>query len=178
MSKFWIATCLDSTYTYSTKEDAIGASKELAEANPNKPFYVLESCGFSVTSSKAEFHASEEKKPNNPLAVESTATEHDVVREEIRAQCSDQLRRACVMGDIAQVTRILSTGFVDVNEKDKDGRTVLMSACWNGRGEVVKYLISQGADVNVKDNGGLTVWDYATSSPFCSSSEIDELKRM
>lgn len=38
----------------------------------------------------------------------------------------------------------------DVNAQDDNGETALMRACANGKLEIVKYLISKGADVNAK----------------------------
>ena len=37
---------------------------------------------------------------------------------------------------------------ININKKDKSGRTPLFYACLNGNEAVVKYLVEHGADVN------------------------------
>ncbi len=44
----------------------------------------------------------------------------------------------------------------DVNATDKHGKTALIRAAEEGRPEVVKALIAQGANVNAKTNKGVT----------------------
>lgn len=44
----------------------------------------------------------------------------------------------------------------DINEKDKDGKTILMHACEKGRLDMVILLLANGADVNAKDKTGQT----------------------
>lgn len=48
----------------------------------------------------------------------------------------------------------------DVNAKDPEGHTPLMAAAIRGRDEVMKYLITRGADYRAVDNLGLSVLDY------------------
>jgi len=53
-------------------------------------------------------------------------------------------------------------GITDVNAKDEDGNTVLMHvASENTNSEIIKVLIDAGADVNAKNELGLTAKDYA-----------------
>jgi ankyrin repeat protein len=40
--------------------------------------------------------------------------------------------------------------------QDKRGRTALWRACWNGRGEVARILLQNGADHTMADNEGTT----------------------
>lgn len=68
---------------------------------------------------------------------------------------SDEIFRACCMGDLVRVRSLLEKN-VPVNLKDIEGRksTPLHVAAGYGKLEVVKLLISRGADVSVKDGGG------------------------
>jgi ankyrin repeat protein len=54
-------------------------------------------------------------------------------------------------GDVARVKSIIAAK-VDVNAKNKKGKTALMWASMNGHVEVVKALLDAKADVNAKDN--------------------------
>ncbi|PVH71069.1 hypothetical protein DL98DRAFT_597280 [Cadophora sp. DSE1049] len=51
---------------------------------------------------------------------------------------------------------------VDADSKDKDGRTPLWWAAWNGRGAVVKLLLAtEGVDADSKDTNGRTPLSWA-----------------
>ncbi len=52
----------------------------------------------------------------------------------------------------------------DVNEKDRDGRTMLMFAALHGRLHVVNYLLARGADLNIADNNGFTPLHFAVQA--------------
>lgn len=43
--------------------------------------------------------------------------------------------------------------------------------------EIIKLLINNGADVNIKDGTGKTVWDYAVKQQGEQNSEIIEYLR-
>ena len=57
---------------------------------------------------------------------------------------------AASQGDLSEARRSLVTG-VDINKGDYDLRTALHLAAAEGQFDMVKYLVSKGADVNVKD---------------------------
>ncbi|MDB4669003.1 ankyrin repeat domain-containing protein, partial [bacterium] len=57
--------------------------------------------------------------------------------------------------------RELSNG-ANVNQKNKDGFTLLHLAVKSGHERIVKLLISKGAVVNAKDTRGFTSLDYST----------------
>jgi ankyrin repeat protein len=60
-------------------------------------------------------------------------------------------------GHEAVVQQLLVTGKVDIDSKDKDGRTPLLWAVKEGHEAVVQRLLATGkADVNSKDNYGWT----------------------
>ena len=49
----------------------------------------------------------------------------------------------------------------DVNAQAKDGRTALHGAALQGYDDVIKFLVSKGADLQAKDNKGFSVLDTA-----------------
>jgi len=63
------------------------------------------------------------------------------------------LYRAAEDGDVAQVKRHLEAG-CDVNTRDRDKMAPLHHAAFNGHKEVVKLLLANGADVNVRGQEG------------------------
>ena len=66
------------------------------------------------------------------------------------APIAEELWAAARAGDTARVTAALDKG-ADVNVKTRYGATALIFAADRGHIEVVKLLISRGADVNVQD---------------------------
>lgn len=66
------------------------------------------------------------------------------------------LSYAC--GSLAVVEAILSTGSVNVNHRDHNGRSALSWAAGYGNVDVVKLLLSRGADARLVDNGGRTAF--------------------
>ncbi len=63
---------------------------------------------------------------------------------------------AALRGNAAIVQLLINAG-VDIEAKNKDGRTALMAAASSKQGyESAKKLITAGADLNVKDNSGNT----------------------
>ena len=57
----------------------------------------------------------------------------------------------------------------DLEEKDRDGRTLLSNAACYGRVEAVKYLLKRGADVHTTDECGFTALHFAVQ---CGNEEI------
>ncbi|GLH12376.1 hypothetical protein R5R35_011698 [Gryllus longicercus] len=69
-------------------------------------------------------------------------------------------------GDLEQVRDIVERKEIDVN-KEIDGRPPIHYAADYGQGDVIKYLVSKGADVNAKDKHGISallaaVWEGHT----------------
>lgn len=60
----------------------------------------------------------------------------------------------------------------DLEEKDRDGRTLLSNAACYGRVKAVKYLLKRGADVNTADECGFTALHFAVQ---CGNEEIISL---
>jgi len=65
---------------------------------------------------------------------------------------------------------IAKTGY-DINQKIKDGKTLLHLALFNSNPDVILCLLEIGADPNIEDNNGLTVWDYYKGQSWNEDSE-------
>eukprot|EP00004_Rigifila_ramosa_P012073 TRINITY_DN2593_c0_g1_i3.p1 TRINITY_DN2593_c0_g1~~TRINITY_DN2593_c0_g1_i3.p1 ORF type:complete len:657 (-),score=161.16 TRINITY_DN2593_c0_g1_i3:24-1739(-) len=63
---------------------------------------------------------------------------------------------AAAQGDVASLQELIESGKADVSSSDYDGRTPLHLAAADGRKEAVKYLLSKGSSVYVKDRFGNT----------------------
>ena len=65
----------------------------------------------------------------------------------------------------AAMVRLLISYDADVNARDNDGFTVLMSAATRNIAASVSDLLVHGANVDAKDNEGKTALDYAKEEP-------------
>jgi ankyrin repeat protein len=65
----------------------------------------------------------------------------------------ESLRGAAAAGDLAAVNALLGSS-LDVNARDRSGRTALMLAILNGHADVVEALLARGADLNAADSSG------------------------
>lgn len=87
------------------------------------------------------------------------------------------LMRAAADGDLKTVRQILSTGAeANVNALDQAGQSALILACQiqKANPEVVKALLSAGADVNLRSRNGYTALTWAQAR---NRSEIVRLLR-
>lgn len=67
-----------------------------------------------------------------------------------------------VVSEANIISRIENIG--DLEQTDRDGRTLLINAAFYARKNVVKYLLDRGADVSAKDNSGFTALHAAIKS--------------
>jgi ankyrin repeat protein len=74
---------------------------------------------------------------------------------------------AAVSYDRTNVIHYLVENHADINLADRDGKTPLMNAIVDGDRAVdlVTYLITNGANINAKDIGGVDAFGYASSDP-------------
>lgn len=72
------------------------------------------------------------------------------------------LMRAAMTGNTAAVVSLLNMG-VNINGRDRAGRTALMEAAFGGHAETIEALLVRGADVNTTDNIGWTALMEASS---------------
>ncbi|MGZ3768162.1 MAG: ankyrin repeat domain-containing protein [Bdellovibrio sp.] len=66
-------------------------------------------------------------------------------------------------GQLAPLQLSLDSGF-DVNQINKKGESLLMTAAANGKTDSVKYLISKKANINLKDNDQKSALYYAITN--------------
>lgn len=76
------------------------------------------------------------------------------------ANSGSDILSAAARGDAAQVKVLLSSG-VNIEVRDRDGRTALLLATHGNHVEVARLLIAAGADVNAKDSISDTPFLYA-----------------
>lgn len=72
----------------------------------------------------------------------------------------DELIKACAEGDIRQVEEI-AVAEEHINAADSKGWTPLIVAVYHNNIDIVKFLLSHGADVHVKNNNGTNLLMYA-----------------
>ena len=70
---------------------------------------------------------------------------------------------SAMRGDLDRIKKIVKGTDVDVNDKNVNGRTILMFAAMGGHLDVINYLIYNGANINAMSNIGNTALIYASS---------------
>lgn len=78
---------------------------------------------------------------------------------------------AAVSGEQAVVELLLLDG-LDVNTRDRTGRTLLGLAAQRGRLDAVAFLLQRGADVNARDGAGKTALQRAISGGHRKVAEL------
>ena len=73
------------------------------------------------------------------------------------------LMACCVDGNLPGVKDALAHG-ADINTTDRHGHTALMFALKNDKQDIVKYLLSKGADTTPVAQDGFTAKDRLPSS--------------
>lgn len=68
--------------------------------------------------------------------------------------------RVCQKGDISCAKKMIDKG-LDINSRDKEGRTLLHIATQNGRTDIMDLLLTMGANINEEDYQGNTDLHYA-----------------
>jgi len=72
----------------------------------------------------------------------------------------DALMLAAYENGRIPIIQVLLDNEANVNSKDPEDHTPLMAAAIRGRDDVMKYMITRGADFKATDKNGLTVLDY------------------
>jgi ankyrin repeat protein len=79
---------------------------------------------------------------------------------EIQTRCGESLSRAAY-GMPRVMRELIKRGMRGDDIVRDDNMTFLMEAAWNKDAETVKTLLELGADINAKDDNGMTALDYA-----------------
>jgi hypothetical protein len=90
------------------------------------------------------------------------------------AERGESLRGAAATGDLAAVNALLNSS-VDVDARDRSGRTALMLAILNRHAVVVEALLAHGADLNAVDTSGVRPLQMARANG--NQEIIDSLLR-
>jgi uncharacterized protein len=85
---------------------------------------------------------------------------------------NSRLLSAVWQGDAMIVAMRLGLGEVDVNGRDKSGRTALHIAAMRGHAEVAEVLLAKGATVEVHDADGWTPLHWAMASGAHDVTEV------
>jgi len=101
----------------------------------------------------------------------ATNSKENVTAETVQQKTIEELAPAALSGKTEIIKSALENGF-DPNQKDGDGRSLLMYSSFNGHTEIVKMLITSGAYVNAIDLTGSTALMYAASGPFSETVKL------
>jgi hypothetical protein len=125
--------------------------------------YNVDGFYFGKTSKLQELQAQE---------VRNTGVMKGTLEKTKDIQETDKIHTAAQMGDLDLVRSMLDSGVdVDVRNYDRSG-TPLVFAVIGSQVEMVKFLISRGADVNFKSGDSASVLEYAQ---IFNNEEIIEL---
>lgn len=99
-----------------------------------------------------------------------------VEAENKKTQEERALLAACARGDLKKVEKLVDSG-VDVNASDKSQMSALHYAAMHARDDVIKSLISRGAEVNTTDlKGGFTAMHWVVINAVPKSGSTDHLE--
>jgi ankyrin repeat protein len=76
----------------------------------------------------------------------------------------DDLQSASKRGDLEAVKGLLAQTDVDINSRDGSSKTPLHAAAEEGRLNVVKFLVENGADKGAKNNEDRTPLHFAAEN--------------
>ena len=82
-----------------------------------------------------------------------------------------ELNIAAEIGDTTKVKNLLKKG-VNINERDRFGRTPLIYAALNGHDRVINMLLASHADIHAKDHFDQTAFIAAVNGGHVNSAEI------
>lgn len=83
----------------------------------------------------------------------------------------EDLFEAVQNNDIIKLDYMISTG-ADLNIRSEQEISLLHSAIWSGRLDIIKYLLEKGIDVEAKDKYGNTVMHFAAHSTLPTKIEM------
>ena len=151
----------------------------MCKTSPNKPI----KCGTAKAWLSSTSLHSLAKHLSAPywgvICTRNVSIQLPILKAKFPAQ-NIELIQFSISGDLAKVEQLLSLEH-DINVADANGVTSLIAACAAGHFEVVKYLVSKGADLTLKDNLGYDAYHTAmiygdfkgvASEPFASIMSV------
>ncbi len=102
-----------------------------------------------------------------PVTVSTPASEGPLVAPDSPAKqyTADDLRGLAHDGNLEGVAAAVASGLA-AGAADREGRTALMLAAFNGHSDSVSFLLDKGAEIDHADSIGRTALLYAASGPF------------
>lgn len=79
----------------------------------------------------------------------------------ISCSAAQRLPNAAYSGDLEQVKRLIAQGANPHQHDNRYGRTAIHMAAMQGYLDIIKYLLSQGVEVQTQDTNGLTALHLA-----------------
>ena len=73
---------------------------------------------------------------------------------------NDMLMYAAYNGNIEELKLLLNEE-LDINKKDKNGKTAIMYAIESGNINAISLILANNPDLSIKDNNGWNAQDYA-----------------
>lgn len=147
-----------------------GAEVNVQDCDGWTPLHAAAACGFWRLSNFLLSHGADPKVVNTDGELAIDVAENDktknIIREELVRQGYDsdakleELRQAPQAQLLARVTEMVNAG-EDVNALDQYGYAPLHAAASNGWLDVMEYLLTHGANVNVRDGDGNTALHLA-----------------
>lgn len=153
----FVSACAEDNDTNQTRTKKPKGNLKGSEA---RNFYENLVSDENVTPSKDEpvKNSTEENNDRVGNSVNQASCQSDISELDI-----NRYLRYAQEGNIQQVKNMLKRG-VSVDSQDRYGWTALMCAAHNSQFEVVKYLLSIGADISVVDENNKNVSDIATTA--------------
>lgn len=136
---------------------------------------VAEFLGVPVTTIKKRLQAARKRMQEGMLDVVRDTLQHQGPSGDDRFVETIQFVTACeaVAGDGEQLlVEMLLLDGLDVNARDKDGRTLLCLAAQRGHLDAVELLLQRGADASAPDKTGKTAEQWAASRGYRKVADV------
>ncbi|MFW2560509.1 ankyrin repeat domain-containing protein [Legionella sp. S2E2] len=151
---------------------ALGADIDKPAEDGTSPLYVAAEKGnenivFNLIRAGANVNNQAEEDGSSPLYV-AVLNSHEgcvkillgnpdiKVNIQLFDDCTTPLHLACEQGDVAIASCLLAHPDIDVNVQAEDLSTPLHNACESGSVEIIIQLIAKGAEINAKNQAGMT----------------------
>ncbi len=138
--------------TFASQEEHLNVVKYLVENGAD--VHAKDDDGKTALMWASQYgHTEIVKYLENPPALKDNTT-----------KINDDWFEAIEMGDIQQIEKLLKQGF-DINTQDDSGWTGIMLAISLEDDTIVDFLVSQGANLDIKNHKGQTVYDMGYVDP-------------